>query len=111
MVPTPQLVWFKRDLRIVDHAALSAAVAAGPVIPFLALEPEWWAGDDMSGRQYAFFAESAGELSDTLSELGAELHVHYGDIISFLEQALLSHGRFTLWAHQETGNAWTYARD
>ncbi|MFT4708505.1 MAG: deoxyribodipyrimidine photo-lyase, partial [Ascidiaceihabitans sp.] len=31
---SPTLVWFRRDLRLSDHAALSAACAlGGPVIP------------------------------------------------------------------------------
>ncbi len=41
MPPSPALVWFRRDLRLSDHAALSAAVAAGgPVIPVFILDPE-----------------------------------------------------------------------
>ena len=35
------LVWFKRDLRIHDHAPLvAAAAAAGPVLPLYIIEPE-----------------------------------------------------------------------
>ncbi|HBP78091.1 MAG TPA: hypothetical protein DD685_04185, partial [Halomonas sp.] len=31
-----QVVWFKRDLRIHDHAPLANAAAAGPVLPLFA---------------------------------------------------------------------------
>ncbi|MDP5084304.1 MAG: DNA photolyase family protein [Yoonia sp.] len=39
MSQTPILLWFRRDLRLADHAALSAAVATGrPVIPVFILD-------------------------------------------------------------------------
>ncbi len=39
--PRPTLVWFRRDLRLADHPALSTAVAAGgSVIPVFVLDPE-----------------------------------------------------------------------
>ena len=37
------LVWFKRDLRVHDHAPLAAACAVGtPVIPLYVVEPDYW---------------------------------------------------------------------
>ena len=46
------VVWFKRDLRVADHAALAAARA--PVLPLYIVEPEYWRGDDASPRQWHF---------------------------------------------------------
>ena len=38
--PDLQVVWFKRDLRVHDHAALTAAVDTGsPVLPLYVIEP------------------------------------------------------------------------
>jgi deoxyribodipyrimidine photo-lyase len=37
---TPVIMWFRQDLRLSDHAALSAAAAAGPVIPIFILDDE-----------------------------------------------------------------------
>ena len=34
----PQVVWFKRDLRVQDHAALACAMAAGPTLCVYAVE-------------------------------------------------------------------------
>lgn len=107
----PQLVWFKRDLRVHDHEALNAAASTGPILPFLAIEQDWWVGDDMSARQYAFFAECASELIEALADRAVSLHVHIGDVTALLEQALAAYGPFALWAHQETGNAWSFGRD
>ena len=38
----PQLVWFKRDLRVQDHRPLAIAAERGPVIPLYVIEPELW---------------------------------------------------------------------
>jgi deoxyribodipyrimidine photo-lyase len=107
----PQLVWFKRDLRMQDHEPLTAAAVAGPILPFVAIEEGWWTGYDMSARQYAFFCESAAELTEAFADRSVSLHVHTGDVTALLAEALITHGPFALWAHQETGNAWSYARD
>lgn len=53
-----QVVWFKRDIRLEDHPALSAATACGPVLGLVVYEPSLWAYPDASGRQAAFYAES-----------------------------------------------------
>ena len=37
-----QIVWFKRDLRIIDHRPLTAAVERGVVLPLYVVEPELW---------------------------------------------------------------------
>lgn len=47
------IVWFKRDLRIVDHQPLARALEAGPVLPIYIVEPKLWAQPDVSERQWA----------------------------------------------------------
>ncbi|MCL6534803.1 MAG: deoxyribodipyrimidine photo-lyase [Armatimonadetes bacterium] len=37
-----QVVWFKRDLRTVDHAPLYEASQRGQVAPLYIFEPELW---------------------------------------------------------------------
>ena len=46
---SPIIMWFRQDLRLSDHAALTAAAAAGPVLPVFVLDDvtpvEWrWGG-------------------------------------------------------------------
>ncbi|MEL0271155.1 MAG: deoxyribodipyrimidine photo-lyase, partial [Gammaproteobacteria bacterium] len=43
-----QIVWFKRDLRISDHAPLFEASYQGKLIPLYILEPELWKCPDLS---------------------------------------------------------------
>ena len=105
------IVWFKRDLRTHDHRALALASQNGPVLPLYIAEPEWWTQPDMSGRQWAFVAESLYELREALAELGQPLTIRTGDVIETLEGFREQFGAITLWSHEETGNDWTYSRD
>lgn len=106
-----QVVWFKRDLRIHDHAALALAAQAGPVLPLYILEPELWSQPDMSARQYAFLLDCLRDLNDALSGLGHRLIIRVGSATEILEDLHRNHRIHALWSHQETWNAWTYTRD
>jgi deoxyribodipyrimidine photo-lyase len=106
-----QLLWFKRDLRVEDHAPLAHAAERGAVLPLFIIEPELWQQPDMAGRHWAFVAESLHELQKTLAALGQSLVVMYGDVVAVLAKIHADIGIAALWSHEETGNGWTYARD
>ena len=108
---TLQLVWFKRDLRSVDHAPLVEAAARGPVLPLYVAEPAYWALPDTSGRQWEAIADGLHDLRQDLARLGQPLVVRTGDVIEVFEALHAGPGIAALWSHEETGNAWTYARD
>ncbi len=104
------ILWFKRDLRVQDNAALLRA-AEGPVIPLYIYEPDYWALPDTSGRQWAFIRDCLEELDRDLTALGTPLVVRSGDAVQVLEGVRQQYGATTLLAHEETGNLWTYRRD
>lgn len=106
-----QVVWFKRDLRIADHAPLARAAAAGPVLPIYLIEPSLWQQPDASGRHWAFIRESLIELRAALARLGQPLVIRRGEAVAVFEALRTKRGVFTLWSHQETGNDWSYGRD
>jgi deoxyribodipyrimidine photo-lyase len=108
---TIELVWFKRDLRVVDHAPLVEAAQAGTVLPLVVVEPDYWRGPDTSARQWQFQRDAIGDLGHALTRLGAPLQVAVGDVVEVLERCRLCMGPFRLWSHEETGNGWTFARD
>lgn len=111
-MPTPvQIVWFKRDLRIQDHRPLVEAARRGPVLPLYVVEPELWREPDTAARHWWFIAESLRELDVSLARLGQPLVVPIGSIIETLEAVRRTRGIAALWSHEETGNAWTFARD
>lgn len=106
-----QVVWFKRDLRIVDHTPLAEAARRGPVLPLYVAEPDYWGLPDTSGRQWAFIRESLEDLRAHLGRLGQPLVVRSGDVVTLLRRLHVRHGIAGLWSHEETGNLWTFARD
>lgn len=106
-----QLVWFKRDLRVADHAPLAEAASRGPVLPLWIVEPGLWAEPDASARQYRVQAEAAAELSADLAALGQRLVVRVGEAVTILETIRRRPGIAVIWAHQETTGAFGHARD
>lgn len=74
------LVWFRRDLRVADHAALHAALSAHGAVhcafvfdtEILDLLPS------RRDRRVEFIWESVRELKDALEARGGGLHVLYG---------------------------------
>lgn len=106
-----QVVWFKRDLRVEDHAPLAAALRAGRALPLYIVEPEYWRLPDTSGRQWAFLRESLIELRADFAARGGALIVRVGDAVDVLADLHARHGIAALHSHEETGNAWTFARD
>lgn len=106
-----QVVWLKRDLRVEDNRALSAAAEHGPVLPLYVIEPEMWQQPDASARHWAFIAETLVHLRKDFADLGQPLITRIGAVTDVLGQ-LKDDGLLTqLWSHEETGNGWTYARD
>lgn len=106
-----QVIWLKRDLRVYDHAPLAAACATGDVLPLYVVEPDYWALPDTSGRHYSFITECLTSLQNQLRQLGGELIIKTGDIVDVLA-AIHAHTPITaIHSHEETGNAWTFARD
>ena len=106
-----QLVWFKRDLRVADHEPLHEAALRGEVLPLYIVEPGLWEQPDASGRQWDFWRESLESLREQLTLLGQPLVVRHGEAITVFRHILSRFRIETVWSHQETGNAWTFARD
>lgn len=107
----PQLVWFKRDLRIHDHAPFAAAAARGPVLPLYLIEPQLWQQPDASSRHWQFIRASLEDLAKEFRQLGGGLQIEHGEAIEIFAKLRQRLGEFELHSHEETGNAWSYARD
>lgn len=111
-----EIVWFKRDLRVVDHHALVAACDRAEqsntaVLGLYVIEPDIWLAADSSWRQWQFVEDCLVELEATLNKIGLPFLKAFGSVPQVLqvlsERFLLAN----LWSHQETGNAITFARD
>jgi deoxyribodipyrimidine photo-lyase len=106
-----ELIWFKRDLRWQDHAALARASRLGPVRCVYVVEPELWRQSDVALQHFEFVRESLWELDAELRRQGGRVEVHVGEMTEVLERLWLQAPFQRLHAHEETGNGWTYARD
>ncbi len=111
-----QVVWFKRDLRVADHAALAGAAEAarnggGGVLGIYFVEPAVTGAEDYAGRHWATTREAPLDLRAELARRGVTLAVRTGEATGLLERLRAKFGRMHLWSHEETGNAVTYARD
>ncbi|MBS0185893.1 MAG: deoxyribodipyrimidine photo-lyase [Proteobacteria bacterium] len=105
------IVWFKRDLRIKDHAPLFKAAQSGEIIPLYIIEPELWEQPDTSWRHWYFIHDTLRDLNQVFYEHGGKLIIRKANVIDVLEDFRKQLGLFTLWSHEETGNAWTFKRD
>jgi deoxyribodipyrimidine photo-lyase len=105
------IVWFKRDLRVADHAALHAAAQRGPVLCLYVIEPSVWAQPDAAHQHYLFLLESLRDLDADLRRLGGQLHVLASEFVASLARLMIANPFEAIYAHEETGNDITYKRD
>ena len=105
------LVWFKRDLRVHDHAPLVAAQELGHTLALFVIEPEWLNSAECDAQHVAFTLDSLSELRASLSRVGLPLHVHVGDAVSAMTWAHQEFAFTDLLSHEETGSDWSYQRD
>jgi deoxyribodipyrimidine photo-lyase len=107
-----ELVWFKRDLRVHDHAPLMRACrSGGKAICLYVIEPALWALPEYSARQYAFLAETLTDLDAALRKRGGALTVRVGQVTDVLATLHAAEPITAIHAHEETGLSWTWARD
>jgi deoxyribodipyrimidine photo-lyase len=105
------VVWFKRDLRVRDHAPLAAAAAADNALALHVVEPAWLDSPECHPRQVAWTLAALGELRAALAARGLPLVVRVGPVPAVFD-ALRRDFAFThLFSHEETGPLWTYDRD
>lgn len=105
------VVWFKRDLRTHDHAALHQALQSGPVLCIYCIEPALWAQSDASTQHYHFTLECLRDLWVQLKELGLRLQLVTGDAPEVLARLHAEAPFKAVYSHEETGNEASYARD
>ena len=104
------IVWFKKDLRVVDHKPLVKA-SASELIALYIIEPDLWALEDMSKRQYEFMTESLLDLKEALRSIGIELTIRVGVAENILKDMVAEYNIDTVFAHEETSTKWVNERN
>ena len=105
------IVWFKRDLRVHDHAALFNACKAGPVLALFAWEPSVWAGEDYAMQHQQFIKECLLDLEKDLNRLGLKLLQCHTGIVDALNTIKKTRPIAAIYSHEETGNNASFAVD
>lgn len=106
-----QLVWYKRDLRIKDHAPLAQAAEAGCCLCLYVYEPEIIEAEDFDAAHLDLINESLVELRESLKQCGGELLLRTGRMPEVLDELHREVGFAKIWAHEETFNRISYHRD
>jgi deoxyribodipyrimidine photo-lyase len=91
-VVQPVIMWFRQDLRLADHPALTAAAAAGPVLPVFIL-------DDVTPADWRWGGASRWWLHHSLSRLheNLPLALRHGETVAQLEKLIVESGASALY--------------
>ena len=109
---TINIVWLKRDLRVIDNEAIASAWADGlPVLLVYFLEPSLEQDIHYSERHFRFIKQSLAEMNGLLDEHDTEILVVNGEVIENLDTLRVHYDIHSIFSHQETGIDLTYRRD
>ena len=92
MKTQPIIVWFRHDLRVSDNPALSAAAAAGPVIPVFIWSPEEEGNWSPGSASRWWLHQSLASLKTDLMRLGTRLILRRGPTLGALESLAAESG-------------------
>ncbi|MDX1531420.1 MAG: deoxyribodipyrimidine photo-lyase, partial [Rhodothermales bacterium] len=106
------LWWLKKDFRLADNPALTAALDAGAgVLPVFLFEPAVLRAEETSGFHVAAWIEA-------LEDLRRRLRPHGGDVLALHADAVEAFGRLheavpfeAVYSHEEIGSSVTFERD
>ena len=102
MVGSPAIWWIRRDLRLADNQALSAAMAhANDVVPLFILDPRLLNSPYVGSRRLAFLFAGLRALNNDLHEIGSRLIVRKGDPVEVLLALINEIGATAVFAEQD----------
>lgn len=106
------VVWFKRDLRLRDHAPLKAAIAAGrPIVLLYLIEPLFDELQQYSDRHWQFVNDALDDMDAQLAQFGTALLVRRGSADEVFSKLLTVFSIKAVYSYEETGLKATFDRD
>jgi len=110
--PAINIVWLKRDLRLLDHEPISKAISNGlPTLLLYCFEPSLMADQHYSQRHWNFIKESIVNMNEELMEIDTHVLAITNEFVSTLSTLQQFWTIKNLYSHQETGIRITYDRD
>lgn len=105
------IVWFKRDLRLSDHAPIKQAFSSGlPTLMIYNFEPVLLSDPHYSARHWQFVRQSLADINEQLERYGGKVYYFSEPMLQLLKRLALKY-QFTLHSHQEIGLLKTFDRD
>lgn len=87
--PSPTIVWFRQDLRLSDHPALSWAIEQGaPIIPVYIYAPQEEGSWASGGASRWWLHHALEDLDAQLREHGSRLIIRAGDSLETLRELI-----------------------
>ncbi len=112
ILPTVHLLWFKRDLRLRDHAPLAEVIRQGhPTILLYVFEPSLVQDPHYDLRHWRFVWESLQDMKAALAAFDIPLLIAFREVIPLLEDLQQHFVLKELLSYEETGLMSTFQRD
>jgi deoxyribodipyrimidine photo-lyase len=108
---TSTIVWFRRDLRIADHAPLYRAAQRGRVIPVFVLDAALLHHPETGAARVAFMLDCLRRLDQDLQILGGRLILRKGNPVKVLLQLLHQTQAEGLYAYSDSERIYGRSRD
>jgi len=106
------IVWLKRDLRTQDHIPLKKVEESDlPTLVCYFFEPSLMKQPDHAPIHWQFIYESLLVMQDTIRKAGGDIYIFNCEVIEGLSALQQVYEVKNLYAHQETGIAFTFQRD
>jgi len=106
------IVWFKRDLRLGDHAPLVAAEKSGLHLSYIyIIEPTEWAAPENALRHWQFQWASIEQINQQLAPYNRKIEVYFGEALPIFEKIAQQNVIQHVWSYQESGPPRTFQRD
>ncbi len=106
------IVWFKRDLRFLDHDPLYFAQQHSlPILLIYFFEPSIMNGQDSDIRHWRFIYESLMEMNTKLEKTNSKIYIFHNEVQPVFEKLESIYSIKNIFSYQETGNQLTYTRD
>ncbi len=106
------IVWFKRDFRLTDHAPLAAAIDSElPILLLGFLEPSLMQAPQSDIRHWRFVRQSADDINEQLRPGGHELFLLHCEVLDALKAIETYFDIKNIYSHEEVGIRHTYDRD
>jgi deoxyribodipyrimidine photo-lyase len=105
------LVWFRRDLRIVDHLPLYRAASRGAVIPVFVFDRALLHHPETSPARVEFMLDCLAALDQELRSRGGRLILRYGDPVEVLPQLVREVEADGIYAHIDFERIYGRVRD